>query len=142
MVEFLNETVMPEWKLLLGNISGKERRIGVIQKGEKFVWTEFFKDLRKFFRLIFKLRFHRCDKRKDSNRRVLIDTVLHDLGITASEYDTNEIFYFFYPYLNKLRKENIVDEKFKSNYFSQVFATYNDRNKKRFVYDLLGSQLL
>jgi hypothetical protein len=23
-----------------------------------------------------------------------------------------------------------------------VFATYNDRNKKRFVYDLLGSQLL
>mmetsp|Transcript_13044 Transcript_13044/g.15035 ORF Transcript_13044/g.15035 Transcript_13044/m.15035 type:complete len:236 (+) Transcript_13044:191-898(+) len=76
MHEFLVNIVTPTWSKMLGESSTREREIGVLQKGNKFVWLQFFKDVRKFYRLIFKLRFHRSDKRSDENRAGLVQKLL------------------------------------------------------------------
>jgi hypothetical protein len=144
MIEFLKSTVLPEWSLILSSISVKERRIGVIQRGTPYVWTTLFKDIRRFYRLIFKHRFHRCDKRKDSKRQLLVSTILKNLGILEYDYDVNQIFNFFYPVLDKLRKGNSSANKNESekDYFSQVFVTYSKENTNKFLKNNIGSQLI
>mmetsp|Transcript_25614 Transcript_25614/g.28437 ORF Transcript_25614/g.28437 Transcript_25614/m.28437 type:complete len:108 (+) Transcript_25614:442-765(+) len=59
MKEFLEDYVTPHWNLHLESISERERSIGIINGGQKFAFAQFFKDIQKFFRLIFRLRFHR-----------------------------------------------------------------------------------
>lgn len=104
----------------------------------------FFKDIRRFYRLIFKHRFHRCDKRKDSKRQLLVSTILKNLGIIEYDYDVNQIFNFFYPVLDKLRKGNCSADKgiSQKDYFSDVFVSYNKEKYKNFLEDGIGSQLI
>ena len=104
MKEFLEDHVSPQWNTYLKGVSERERSIGLINKGAKFWWVEFFKDIQKFYRLIFRLRFHRWDKRKDKNRGPLVKVILSELGIHCKKYDFSEVFWFFYSVLNKLRK--------------------------------------
>lgn len=140
--DFLNQEIIPEWKIMLQNISEREREIGVIQKGIGFTWTQFFKDIRKFYRLYFRHRFHRCDKRKDSNKARLISTVLNELGINTTDFDADEVFYFFYPVLDKLRKGRSKSAQEIPSTFSQVFNKYSEEGKDEFLFHPLSSQLV
>jgi DNA-binding transcriptional regulator GbsR (MarR family) len=59
MYEFLQLQFLPEWKLALDQHSSRERELQVYQHDMKFVWVQFFKDVRRFYRIMFRLRFHR-----------------------------------------------------------------------------------
>jgi hypothetical protein len=82
--EFMRDKVRPQWEEHLKCLSARERNLGIINKGTRYVWVQFFKDIQKFFRLVFRLRFHRCDKRNDVNQRVIIDSILGELGMSCS----------------------------------------------------------
>lgn len=110
MYEFLQLQFLPEWKLALDQHSSRERELQVYQHDMKFVWVQFFKDVRRFYRIMFRLRFHRWDKRKDFNRDSLVTTILEDLGMPEVLYDKDKLFGFFYPVLSKLRKGNPQQE--------------------------------
>lgn len=105
MYNFIRDVFTPQWMKLIDQVSMREREIGVIQKGTIFVWIQLFKDVRRFYRLMFKLRFHRSDKRKDNNRGNLIKLFISELGMTSVEFDEDEAYNYFYPVLTKLRKD-------------------------------------
>lgn len=110
MYEFLQSQVLIDWKLALDQYSSRERELQVYQHDMKFVWVQFFKDVRRFYRIMFRLRFHRWDKRKDFNRDSLVRTILEDLGMPIVSYDKDKLFGYFYPVLTKLRKWNSQQE--------------------------------
>jgi len=103
MNEFIYEYILPKWEKVLASISKREREQGIIRKGEEFAWKQFLNDIQKFYRLIFKHRFHRLDKRDDSNSEVLAERILSELGIKYKG-DFKKAFHYFYPVLFKLRK--------------------------------------
>lgn len=76
----MKDVVLVQWTVFLDNLSTRERDIGFLQKGKQFAWIQFFKDVMRFYRLIFRLRFHRCDKRNDDNQQSLVDTIIYELG--------------------------------------------------------------
>lgn len=55
----MKDVVLLQWDSFLDNLSKRERDIGFLQKGEEFVWVQLLKDIMRFFRLVFRLRFHR-----------------------------------------------------------------------------------
>ena len=125
---------------LVDQISTREREIGVIQKGKEYIWTQLFKDIRRFFRLMFKLRFHRSDKRRNENRTHLIRRFITEIGMTIVEFDEQEAFHFFYPVLTKLRKE--TEPKFiNENLSIKIFYEFRETTRDLFVKHSLFSQL-
>lgn len=106
MKEFLRDKILPEWRNAISNSSNKERKNGVIHRGQKFVWEQVLKDIQKFYRLLFKHRFHRLDKRNDELREVLVQKSFEELGLNHTG-DYQRAFHYFYPVLNKLRKGDL-----------------------------------
>lgn len=138
----MNDVVLVQWSVFLNNLSTRERDIGFLQKGTEFAWIQFFKDVMKFYRLIFRLRFHRCDKRNDDNQQSLVETIIYELGFKQWDYDLEEVFQFFYPVLDKLRKTSKVKQgpKFKS--FTLIYESYSEENLQIFISNGLSRQLL
>lgn len=76
----MKDVVLLQWDSFLDNLSKRERDIGFLQKGEEYVWVQLLKDIMRFYRLVFRLRFHRCDKRNDNNQETLVETIIYELG--------------------------------------------------------------
>jgi len=131
MRDFFRDTLAREWVLYLESISSRERDIGVVNKGRKFVWLQLFKDIRKLYRLVFRTRFHRCDKRRDANQGAIVNSILGELGLDSGCYNTFEIFSFFYPVLAKLRRNPTFQEEVKT--FSKVFDANTRENREEFM---------
>jgi len=132
--EFLEDLVTPQWNLYLEALSERERSIGIINKGTKYAWIQFFKDIQKFYRLMFRLRFHRCDKRNDDNQGLIVQWVLQELGFECDYDNIYEVFGFFYSVLNKLRKDPVNTEEEKSKItFSKVFEEDSKENIQNFI---------
>ena len=126
----------------MDQVSIREREIGVIQKGNLFVWVQLLKDVRRFYRLMFKSRFHRSDKRKDNNNRGnLVRWIITELGMETVEFDENEAYNFFYPVLAKLRKE-VEPELTNNTPISKIYIENTYKNRDEFLMDGLCSQLL
>lgn len=104
MYELINDLIMPKWTEMLSKISKRERELGVIQKGTGYALKQLLSDVQRYFRLIFKHRFHRLDKRNNEKSEALAERMLFELGINHKE-DLKRAFNYFYPILNKLRKD-------------------------------------
>jgi hypothetical protein len=138
----MKDVVLLQWDSFLDNLSKRERDIGFLQKGEEFVWVQLLKDIMRFFRLVFRLRFHRWDKRNDNNQETLVETIIYELGFKNWDYELDEVFQFFYPTLDKLRKSSKVKEgpKFKS--FSLIHDDFSNKNLNIFTSNDFSKQLL
>ena len=88
MKDLIKMEVIPKWKQQLTKISAEKREAWLNHKGEEYVWLEIFKDIRKFYRLIFRVRFHRNDKRNDDNSMTLVKTFVKEMGFY---YEPEEI---------------------------------------------------
>ncbi|CAI2373023.1 unnamed protein product [Moneuplotes crassus] len=140
--EFMLDFVKPQWEAHLKCLSDRERNLGIMNKGSKYVWTQLLKDIQKFYRLMFRLRFHRCDKRNDGNQEVIIDSILGELGMRCSGYDAKEVFQYFYSVLTKLRKsKNSESEEFTKT-FTKVFEDDSRENIEAFINHELSRKFL
>jgi len=144
--EFLVDFIQPKWEDSVSKISMKQRQNDIKIKGIQYAWFEFFKDIRKYYRLVFRYRFHRSEKRDDANKRRLIEIILSDFHFSFHNFvDVEHLFYFFYNVHNKMRKEegleDIQGHKFESSNF-EVFDNFNPTNVNRFLNDQIGSQLI
>jgi hypothetical protein len=98
-----------------------------------------------FYRIVFRYRFHRSEKRDDSKKKTLIETLLNDFNFTYRSVDEmDHLFFFFYNLHNKMRKgdlEDIQGNKFRTTPF-EVFDEFNQSSVETFLNDEIGSQLV
>ena len=141
--DFIENWVTPQWNVYLEALSERERSIGIINKGKKFVWMRFFKDIQKFYRMMFRLRFHRCDKRNDDNQGLIVQCIVQELGLECDYSHISEVFGFIYSVLTKLRKNipNHEEEKL-SKTFSKVFDDDSKENIELFISHKVSRSLL
>ena len=145
MWQFIQNEFLPSWRYTLNKISMRQRELCINQKRPNFLWREFLKDLRNFYRLMFRLRFHRSDKRSDDNSSMIVETILKEIGISLKGYDNFEdAFQFFYKVHYNQRKgvEDFVELPTLLNSSFRVFESYSDENRDVFINDYLGSRLI
>jgi hypothetical protein len=106
MQQYIDEFVRPQWAKSLSRTSDNERKNGITHHGKKYVWSRFLKDVQRFYRLVFKHRFHRLDKRDNLKSEILARKMIYELGIEHSG-DYTRMFHYFYSRLNKLRKTDM-----------------------------------
>ena len=136
MKEFLETKVADKWSQYLASISERERSSNIINKGSQFTLLQFMKDVQKLYRLIFRHRFHRWDKRRDKNQGPIVRWILSELGFESEDYNYSEVFLFFYSVLKKLRKINPTvgyEEEKNAKTFTKVFEEESGENFKVFV---------
>ena len=144
MGQFIQNEFIPKWRFNLSKISLKQRELCISQKRPNFMWKEFLKDLRNFYRLMFRLRFHRSDKRSDDNSSMIVETILKEIGISVKGYDNfDDVFQFFYKVHYNQRKgvEKCSEKPSLSRSSFKVFEEYSDENREMFLDDYLGSRL-
>lgn len=111
MNDFLHNDVIPTWIQTLGRISQKQRALWIKQGRSNYVQKEFWKDIRNFYRIMFRLRFHRSDKRTDGYNQRIVRVFLNELGIWYEEDDIcDRVFTFLYKVHYNQRKPNDRNE--------------------------------
>jgi hypothetical protein len=101
--------------------------------------------MRDFYRIIFKSRFHRSEKREDSNRDILVKIFLEELGFSGiNSIDTLPVYDFLYKAHYKARsKDN--GSHFKEAINSspmRIYYYYSDSSRTKFLRDDLCSRML
>lgn len=69
---------------------------------EDTVWKKIFRDLREFFRILFRLRFHPLDYKTPQEADTCTKVLLGELGIDYSKMTDHEIRKIFY-YMHQTR---------------------------------------
>jgi hypothetical protein len=95
--------------------------------------------------MVFRHRFHRSEKRDDSNRQKLVDLTLNDFNFTHKSLKSyDHLFYFFYNLHTKMRKEELEDiqgRKFVGTPF-EVYDSFTLPLTETFLNDEIGAQLV
>jgi len=142
--ELLSNLVVPKWTTIL---TKKTKREGepIGQVTDEYLWTKVLRDMRDFFRIIFKSRFHRSEKREDSNRDLLVKMFLQELGITDISFlNSVSTFDFLYKAHYKARSTN-EGKIFKDIINStpmRIYYYYSETVRENFLQDDLCSRLL
>jgi hypothetical protein len=108
-------------------------------------FIKFIKEIRVFYRLYFKHRFHRSDKRYSESTVELVKMLFDEFGITyPPDYDLHPIFDFLYQTHFKARTqdkgENLRLQR-TTNCF-KIYTTDDVANKEELVTDPVCSQLI
>ena len=94
---------------------------------------------------MFRLRFHRSDKRSDDNSTMIVETILKEIGISVKGYkDFEDAFQFFYKVHYNQRKgvEEFIGLPSLLNSSFRVFENYSEESRDAFLEDYLGSRLV
>lgn len=142
--ELLNTIVLPKWTEILKNKTKREGEpLG--QVTEEYLWIKILRDMRDFFRIIFKSRFHRSEKRDDSNRDVLVNIFLQELGFCGiNSIDYLPVYDFLYKAHYKARNTD------NGRHFKEaincspmrIYYYYSESSRTKFMTDDLCSRLL
>ena len=142
--DLLNQVILPKWTAILNKKTKREGEpIGRVT--DEYLWIKVLRDMRDFFRIIFKSRFHRSEKREDSNRDVLVKIFLEELGITNISF-INSVSTFDFLYKAHYKARNTDEGKlFKEVINStpmRIYYYYSEAAKATFLQDDLCSRLL
>jgi hypothetical protein len=142
--QLLDDVVIPKWTDILKKKTFREGEpIGHVT--DEYIWIKVLRDMRDFYRMIFKSRFHRSEKREDSNRDILVKIFMEELGITGiSMVNTIAIFDFLYKAHYKARN---TDEgtKFREMINTtpmRIYYYYSESIRNNFLHDDICSRLL
>lgn len=142
--DLLNRVVIPKWTDILQK---KTKREGTPlgHTTDEFLWVKILRDMRDFFRIIFKSRFHRSEKREDGNRDILVKIFLEELGFTGMNMvDTVSVYDFLYKAHYKARS-NDNGSMFKDAINKspmRIYYYYSETARNKFMQDDLCSRLL
>ena len=142
--ELLDKVVLPKWTQILKKKTVREGEpLG--QVTNEYLWIKVLRDMRDFYRMIFKSRFHRSEKREDANREVLVKIFLEELGIDdTTEVNTDAVFDFLYKAHYKARSKNegieLKDEINRTP--MRIYYYYNEGIRQKFLNDKLCYSLL
>lgn len=91
---------MPQWQVYLQGKLSKEVQIARMKKKEMeirtdTIWKKILRDIREFYRLLFKARFHPLEYKQPERRLMCLKLLLKDLGLPLP---TEEILASSFPF--------------------------------------------
>jgi hypothetical protein len=136
--DFAKNKLIPAYAQMLTCTIDKETKYRIMDIGEDIAWIKLLKDIRLFYRLLFRTRFHRLDKREQRYNIRITKILLNELQIAYPEdYDISIIYDFFFQVhynardhesagsMNEERKESSC-KIYESNHLQDKEALFED----------------
>lgn len=142
--DLLANIVVPKWTSILAKKTKREGEpIG--QVTDEYLWIKVLRDMRDFYRIIFKSRFHRSEKREDSNRDLLVKIFLEELGMTEISF-INSVSTFDFLYKAHYKARSTDEGKIFKDVINatpmRIYYYYSETVRENFLQDDLCSRLL
>ena len=108
------------------------------------LWKKILRDVREFFRILFRVRFHYLDFKDSKGALKCIDIMFSELGIPVpDEYKRSTKLFSFIHQSHRMTNNRI----FRSSYNEledspfDVIEKYNEKSKRAFMWDIMWSRL-
>ena len=108
------------------------------------VWKKLLRDVREFYRILFRVRFHYLDFKDDKGAFKWIDLMFEELGFEVPEiYKNNRKLFQYIHQSHKMTNKRIFDDQFEDENVNpfEVIEKFNDISRKLFMSDIMGSRL-
>lgn len=145
--DLIEQKVLPQWILYLKKkmASNEDKETGITPRDDT-VWKKIFRDLREFFRILFKARFHPLDYKTCEQADKCTVIILNELGINTDHLDSygiRKIFYFFHQTRLNSSDHYMSDyvEKEGEVFAMDIIEKYKDMLKALFMMDSVSSKL-
>ena len=145
--ELIEQEAIPQWVKYLKNkmVCNEEKETGITPRDDT-IWKKMFRDLREFFRILFKARFHPLDYKTWEQADSWCKVLLEELGIDTSHlkpYDLRKTFYFFHQTRLNSSDHYSSDyvEKEGEIFAMDIIEKYKDSLKALFMVDPVSSKL-
>ena len=144
--ELIEDKVLSQWAdYLKKKFVNEDKETGITPRSDT-VWKKIFRDLREFFRILFKSRFHPLDYKTGEQADKWCIVLLNELGIETdhlNKYQIRKIFYFFHQ--TRLNSS----DRYASEHFEKegeicnmdIIEKYKDSIKESFLVDRVSSKL-
>lgn len=138
--ELIRTTVIPKWREYLKFKS--ERGVSTSLKPRSdTVWKKILRDVREFFRILFRKRFHALEFKDEKGASRWIQILFDELNIPLSPSDAKNIKLF--KFVHQTHKTKYLEDK-SDCYIESPFETiekYNERSREVFMTHYLCSRM-
>ena len=139
MYDMIYELALPRWTKYLKMKS--ERSIDTqIKPRPDTLWKKIFRDVREFFRILFRVRFHFLDYRNANGATMWVKILFEELGIPLTDEEVKDHKLFRFIHQTHKSKLNICEEFAESPF--EVIEKFNDLYKKLFMTNFTCARLL
>jgi hypothetical protein len=145
--QMIESQVIPQWvaylKRKMDASEGESANTGL---REDTVWKKIFRDLREFFRILFRQRFHPLDYKTCKQADRCTTVLLNELGVSTdhlTSYEVRKAFYFMHQ-TRLSSSDHYISEYVEGE--DEIFALdiiekYGDSIKTLFMIDSISSKL-
>lgn len=141
MYETLRLHVLPRWSKYLMTKSNKVNTSSCGGVRHDAVWKRLIRDVREFFRILFRVRFHYLDFKDHVGAHKCVELMFSELGISVSvNYRNDPHLFTFIHQSHKLTAKKMFKSAQDSVF--DVLERFNLRNCKSFWKDGLASKLI
>ena len=138
MHDLIYSDIIPKWKNYL-QFKSERGYTTAIRARSDTLWKKILRDVREFFRILFRKRFHYLEFRDFKGASKWIKILFEELGIEISEEESNNLKLFkFIHQTHKSKFEDVVD-KIDSPY--DVIEKYNEHYRELFMTDTTCSRM-
>ena len=139
MYELIYAYVIPKWIKYLQLKS--ERSIDTQAKPRPdTLWKKILRDVREFFRILFRLRFHHLEFKDVEGAALWVQTLFDELGIPLADNEANDYKLFRFVHQTHKAKNNAIDELSTSPY--EAIEKFNEVYKKAFMTNFTCARML
>ena len=139
--------VMVKWtQYLRKKMNDNEGKETGVTPRDDTVWMKIFRDLREFYRILFKLRFHLLDYKTCEQADKCVIVLLNELGIETvhlEPYTVRKIFYFFHQTRLNSSDHYMMEHTDKEGEVCsmEIIEKYKDSYKAMFMIDPISMRL-
>ena len=144
MYERIEKYVLPKWKEHLSWKYDREESNQTLKPRVDTFWKKILRDVREFFRILFRVRFHYLDFKDSKGALKCVDIMFSELGIPVpDEYKRSMKLFSFIHQSHRMTNNKI----FRSSYNDledspfDVIEKYNEKSKRAFMWDIMWSRL-
>lgn len=144
--DIIENWVMPQWvSYLRKKQKSREGQDSGLKPRDDTIWKKIFRDLREFFRILFKLRFHPLDYKSCEQADNCCKIILNDLGVDTEHVKTQDfrkIFYYFHQTRLNSSDHYMSNQISKDDdFWMEIIEKYKDSLKSAFMADPIASRM-
>lgn len=138
--ELIHLHVIPRWQKYLSLKIQKVAKIWSKPRKDT-IWKKVLRDVREFFRILFRKRFHYLDYKSSKTSRMCTKKLFNELGFQVSEKDIQNVKLF--RFLHQSHKTNPKIALNGYQYYSayDIIERYNEDTRKLFMTNLLWAKM-
>jgi hypothetical protein len=140
MLELIKNYVIPKWKKYLKYKSEKIGPANVVPRNDT-VWKKILRDVREFFRILFRVRFHPLEFKDTEGAKICTSILFEELGIPIEEMETSRPCLFRFIHQCHKAKAYVFENESDNESPYQAIEKYSENFRKIFMKHYLCSRM-